>query len=96
MRGFPKTIATKSDVNNLLLLYPVETKKYLKEILNNRFVWKSTGTITEGDTGVQDATHRIIQTENGLEQFEKIEDKNAKLFQLGFTVSELEELLVDE
>lgn len=96
MRGFPKTIATKSDVNNLLLLYPVETKKYLKEILDNRFIWKSTGTITDGDIGVQDATHRIIQTENGLEQLEKIEDENAKLFQLGFSVSELEELLVNE
>lgn len=46
--------------------------------------------------GVQNATHRIIQTENGLEQFEKIEDKNAKIFRLGFTVSEVEEMLKNE
>ena len=99
MRGFPKTISTKSDVNNLLLLYPVETKKYLKEIIDNRFVWRSTGAITEGAAGVQDATHRVIathrvmRTESGLEQFELVEDANAKIFRIGFTVSEVEEIL---
>lgn len=96
MRGFPKTISTKIDVQNLFQLYPDETREYLQKLLDTRFVWRSTGKIAEGTAGVQDATHRIMRTESGLEQFELVEDENAKIFRLGFTVSEVEEMLKNE
>ena len=96
MRGFPKTISTQTDVQNLFQLYPDETRKYLQKLLDTRFVWRSTGAIAEGTAGVQDATHRIMRTESGLEQFELVEDENAKIFRLGFTVSEVEEMLTNE
>lgn len=96
MRGFPKTISTKKDIQNLLPLYPEETREYLQKLLDTRFIWRSTGAIAEGTAGVQDATHRVMRTENGLEQFELVEDENAKIFRLEFTVSEVEEMLKNE
>lgn len=96
MRGFPKTISTKTDVQNLFQLYPDKAREYLQKLLDARFVWRSTGAITEGTAGVQDATHRVMRTESGLEQFELVEDANAKIFRIGFTVSEVEEMLKNE
>ena len=96
MRGFPKTISTKTDVQNLFQLYPDETRKYLQKLLDTRFVWRSAGAITEGVAGVQDATHRVMRTESGLEQFELVEDENAKIFRMGFSVAEVEEMLKNE
>ena len=93
MRGFPRTITTKNDIQNLLQLYPDETREVLRQLLDTRFVWRSTGPIAEGTAGVQDATHRVMRTESGLEQFALVEDENAKIFRLGFTVSEVEEIL---
>ena len=96
MRGFPKTISTQTDVQNLFQLYPDETREYLQKLLDTRFVWRSTGAITEGTAGVQDATHRVMRTESGLEQFELVEDENAKIFRMGFSVAEVEEMLKNE
>ena len=96
MRGFPKTISTQTDVQNLFQLYPDETREYLQKLLETRFIWRSTGIIAEGTAGVQDATHRVMRTESGLEQFELVEDANAKIFRIGFTVSEVEEMLKNE
>ena len=96
MRGFTKTISTKTDVQNLFQLYPDETREYLQKLLDTRFVWRSTGAITEGASGIQDATHRVMRTESGLEQFELVEDENAKIFRMGFSVAEVEEMLKNE
>lgn len=96
MRGFPKTISTQTDVQNLFQLYPDETREYLQKMLDTRFVWRSTGAITEGVAGIQDATHRVMRTESGLEQFELVEDENAKIFRMGFSVAEVEEMLKNE
>lgn len=96
MRGFPKTISTKIDVQNLFQLYPDETREYLQKLLDTRFVWRRTGAIAEGESGIQDATHRVMRTESGIEQFEIIEDENAKIFRMGFSVAEVEEMLKNE
>ena len=96
MRGFPKTISTKIDVQNLFQLYPDETREYLQKLLDTRFIWRSTGAIAEGASGIQDATHRVMRTESGLEQFELVEDENAKIFRMGFSVAEVEEMLKNE
>ena len=96
MVGFPRTVETKIDIQNLLQLYPGETREYLQKLLDTRFIWQSTGKIAEGMAGVQNTTRRIMRTESGLEQFELVEDENAKIFRLGFTVSEVEEMLTNE
>lgn len=96
MRGFPRTITTKNDIQNLLQLYPDETREVLRQLLDTRFVWRSTGAITEGAAGIQDAVRRVMRTESGLEQFELVEDENAKIFRMGFSVAEVEEMLKNE
>lgn len=96
MRGFPKTISTKNDIQNLRQLYPDETREYLQKLLDTRFVWRSTGKIAEGAAGIQDAVRRVMRTESGLEQFELVEDQNAKIFRMGFSVAEVEEMLKNE
>lgn len=96
MRGFPRTITTKNDIQNLLQLYPDETREVLRQLLDTRFVWRSTGAITEGAAGIQDAVRRVMRTESGLEQFELVEDENAKIFRMGFSVAEVEEMLTNE
>lgn len=96
MRRFPKTISTKTDVQNLFQLYPDETRKYLQKLLDTRLIWRSTGAIAEGAAGVQDTTHSVMRTESGLEQFELVEDENAKIFRMGFSVAEVEEMLKNE
>lgn len=93
MRGFPRTIATKTDINNLFPLFPDETREYLQKLIDTRFIWRRTGAIADGTAGVQDTTHRVMKTESGLEQFELVEDENAKIFRLGFSVVEVEEML---
>ncbi len=38
MQGFPKHIATRQDIDNLIKLYPNETRAWLKNQWDNRFV----------------------------------------------------------
>jgi hypothetical protein len=39
MRGFPTYFNTKQDVLNVIAVYPVETKAFLKRCLDERFSW---------------------------------------------------------
>ncbi len=94
MRGFPKHFNSKQDFMNCLELFPEETKAELQRLLDDRFVWVDTA-ILNGTAGVVDSTHRVIESDDGLIQQELKEDTNAKLFRLGFTVSEVEEILND-
>ena len=45
------------------------------------------------EEGIEDETHLIIESENEILQSELQEDENSKLFQLGLTVEEAEEII---
>lgn len=100
MRGFPPSFATKQDYLNGLEMYPAEARAALRQLLADRFVWKEAGELAEGEEGKIDSTH-IVSTREGSAgpglpvriQMELVEDANARLFRLGFTVEELEGLL---
>ncbi len=103
MRGFPQTLATKQDYMNCLTMYPEETRGALRRLMADRFNWEFVKELSDKKKGKEDETHRIIEQtrkdeETGEDviyfvQLEKKEDKNARLFQLGFTVKEVESLL---
>ena len=93
MRGFPKFLNTKQDYLNCMTEFPQETKKSLQALLDGRFSWFDTAVI-EID-GVTDDTHRVVNTNDEKIQQELREDPNARIFKLGFTVAEVEELLND-
>lgn len=91
MRGFPKHLNSKQDYLNCLSDYPTETKAELQRLLDSRFVWQDTAIIE--NEGITDDAHRVIETEDGKIQQELVEDVNAEIFRLGFTVEEVEELI---
>ena len=99
MRGFPKWFNVKQDVLNCLEEFPTQMKAKLQDWLDNRFVWQTSGEILEGEEGVTDATHRVVE-ELDMEtwavkrlQQELVEDKNSHLFRIGFTVEEAEKIV---
>ena len=101
MRGFPKNFETKQDYMNSLSMYPEQTKARLRGLLADRFSWQKTADLESAADGISDETHRV-SGEKSLDkkgnetvkyiQLEWLEDSNAALFRLGFTVSELEDL----
>lgn len=103
MRGFPQFFATKQDYMNCLGMYPEETKKALRRLFADRFNWTVTKELSDKDKGKEDETHHVEEQERINEktgeretffvQLVKKEDKNARVFQLGFTVEEIEKLI---
>jgi len=93
MRDFPKWLNTKQDYLNCLNLYPDETKKSLQVLLDSRFNWFPVRELTENEQGITDETHKIVEFENERSQYELLEDSNARIFQLGFTVEEVQALI---
>lgn len=89
MRGLPKFFNTKQDYLNCLADFAEETKKELQKLLDYRFSWFDVAVLEDGATGITDDTHRVIENM----QQELREDPNARIFQLGFTVAEIGELL---
>lgn len=104
MRGYPQSFATKQDYLNSLQLYPEQTKSDLKRLLSSRFIWENQKELTDKKSGKNDETHQVLETEKTDEQTgktvkvfiqqKKVEDKNSTLFRLGFSVKEVENLIV--
>lgn len=87
------SLNTKQDYLNVLTFKPEEAKKELQLLLNTRFVWQTTAILSDADTGINDDTHRVVGEPPERMQQELIEDENAKIFRLGFTVEEVKEIL---
>ena len=84
---------TGEDVYNSLEIDINATVATLKDILNDRFKWQVVKVLLTKEEGIEDETHLIIESENEILQSELQEDENSKLFQLGLTVEEAEEII---
>ena len=84
---------TRDDVYNSLTIDIDTTVNTLKDILNDRFKWQVVKVLLTKEEGIEDETHLIIESENEILQSELQEDENSKLFQLGLTVEEAEEII---
>lgn len=106
MRGFPKytDIATKYDVNNLRDIFPQETKQFLECLKGDRFIWEDKGDIPSIEDGIVDDTHKVVEVlirptcegeepTKELHQLELIEDKNARVFRMGYTLNEIDSII---
>lgn len=69
--------------------------KTLQAILDDRFAWKLTQVLAKKEDGVDDDTHMVQESEEDYLQFELLEDENALLFKLGFTVEEAQAIIDD-
>ncbi len=94
MRGFPKHINTKQDVENLLELYPEETKAFLQECIDQSENWVDPVKLEAEDTGTEDATHCVRIDDNGDRyQLTWAFDTGCKLARLGISVAEAEAMI---
>ncbi|MDX9690527.1 MAG: hypothetical protein RBT70_08745 [Alphaproteobacteria bacterium] len=105
MRGYPQHLNSKQDYINMLAIDPAETVARLQLLLDQRYSWFQGEKLAEGDAGIEDETHKVIEAterEEGSEdeitvryQYELKEDFNSHLFLIGFTVDEVENIIND-
>ena len=100
MRGFPKHIATKRDVEVCQGLYPEETADYLQRLAEARFIWQDAGPVGDKEVVKESADLKVVEnkTEAGVIERRKqirVEDPGAYFFKLGVAVAEVERVLAD-
>ena len=93
MKGYPKTIATRHDLDVAISAEPALAKQYLRTLIEERMVW-----VPVEMQDLEDDTHKIVvnkdMDDNEMrQQYELVEDQNCKLFRLGLTVSDAEKLI---
>jgi len=90
MRGFPKSINTKRDIENLLELYPEQSRRCLQKMVDNRTTWRTVKKLDATKDGKTSPVQRVIEEGEGdgkkLVQQELVDDPNCILFRLGLTV----------
>jgi hypothetical protein len=94
LRGFPKHINTKQDVEVLLNMYPEETKAFLQKCIEESENWINPVKLSESESGIEDATHAVRIDENGDRyQLEWGFDPGCNLARLGISVAEAEAMI---
>lgn len=94
MRGFPKFLNSREDVTNSLALYPMETKSFLQECVDQAENWINPVKLTLEQPGVEDATHCVRVDENGERyQMSWGFDPGGTLGRLGMTIAEAEAII---
>jgi len=101
LEGYPKYLNTKNDYYYVKNHFIYEQyKNDFQKLLDNRILWLNTGLLENEIDGITDETHKVITMDNMTNpeeiqyyQYEYKEDINCRLFKLGFTVAEVEEIL---
>ncbi|WP_019220287.1 hypothetical protein [Bartonella florencae] len=104
MFSYPEHLNSKEDYLNMLEFDKAETVKRLEMLLSTRFYWVFVKELQEGEEGLEDDRHRVcVTTEISSDlkgnfvakrcQYELQENEYAPLFQLGFRVEEVEQLI---
>jgi len=100
MRGFPKHINTKEDVEFLLDKYPKKTKTFLKWKLAEVKQWLVVEKLKDDDNGKTDEQHKIVEVKDEKSgevteryQYKYKDDPNCQLFKLDLTVDEANEMI---
>lgn len=99
MRGYPKHINTRRDLDEALRIDDARAKAWLREALENREGWRVAARLDDPEDGVEDEMHRIVAvdpedggvTEHYQEDWGPLPG-NA-LARIGLTVEEAEALL---
>jgi len=92
MRGFPKYINSRGDLDNCAELFPAETVEFINDILEFKDVWIAVAKLGDDDEGITDATHKVVDVKdnNGVVteryQYELMEDpsENGPIKRYGF------------
>jgi hypothetical protein len=92
MKGFPKYINSRSDLDNCAAEFPEQTRLFLLDILNFKDVWVVTKILSDEDDGLVDDTHKVVESKNNdgvvtqRYQYELMEDpaENGPIKRFGF------------
>ncbi len=93
MVGFPTALNTKADYEYVRKNFPAEQwKPVYQALLDTMYEWFNTGTT---DTETNDDTHKVVtdQQTGKKYQYEKKLNPDCKLMRLGYTESEVKEIL---
>lgn len=101
MKGLPKTLNDKHDYLYAKDNFPEDYwRPEFQHLLDSRFCWYFVENLSRADSGITDDTHKVVenhstgeQEETTYAQYELRENPNAKIFRIGFTVAEVEEIL---
>lgn len=96
MKGFPKHLNTKEDYEYVIKNFPRdEWEGKLKALLDHEYDWFTTGALQEGETGIEDDTHRTFtDEETGTSYQQEFQiNPNSPMKRLGFTKEEIESYL---
>lgn len=95
MKGLPKSLNSKSDY---MYVYNHMNENYYKPIfkalLDSKDAWFFVEELKDKN-GIVDDTHKVVEDEENktFSQYELRENPNAKIFRLGFTVEEVQEII---
>jgi len=96
MRGFPKHINTKADLDNAAALFPAETLAYQKRLESGRFMWQDAGPVGDKEVVKETASLKVVENQTAAGVIERrklalVEDPGAQFFKMGLKVAEVEE-----
>ena len=98
MKGFPKHLNTKADYEYIKANFDRELwlPEYQK-LLESYKDWFFIKELESEEEGITDDTHKVVVSEQDdkttYSQYELQENPNAKLFRIGYTVSEVEQIV---
>lgn len=102
MNGYPKRLNSKKDYLYVRENFPRE--QWLPDfqaLLDSYMDWFWVKDLESKDEGIEDETHKIVETQEmeseevKYAQYELQENPTAKIFRIGFTVEEVEELMAE-
>ncbi|MFA7175258.1 MAG: hypothetical protein WC340_17930 [Kiritimatiellia bacterium] len=102
MRGYPKHMNTRHDLDVAMQIDATRTRVEVQRMLDAKDVWTVGEKLPLTDAGVIDATHKVVEVEDEAGtvvetyQYELKEDPAARLFQVGLTVTEAQDIVGGE
>lgn len=99
---YPKNLNSKSDYMYARDHFPESYwRPKFQALLDSRFCWYYVEMVDSPEAGITDDTHKVVEfndTGDGeitYAQYELRENPTAKIFRIGFTVAEVEEILAE-
>lgn len=93
MVGYPNTLNSREDYEYVKNHFPKSMwEQDFKNLLNTK-EWFNQGEIVS--TGKSDSTHKVVTDDQTGKryQYELVDDPNSKIYQLGYTVEEVERII---
>ena len=96
MRGFPKTLNSKKDYQNIIddFGYGEEVKRAYQGLLNTSKKWQFDKLLDSKENADTGDNYKVMEDEErGLVQYKLVDNPEGKLFKIGFTIQEVQEVI---